>query len=115
VPHVWIAPRMRISRLDQIHFTGVVVPGTAAAFVICDPSGYVVERHTTKPARINGVIHHEPEAYVFTMPAGQYFVFTAYWGIDPEGAQTGTPNRIENRLVGMLEVLAGDDDWRRGR
>jgi hypothetical protein len=114
VPYARIGPRMRIQHGDQIYFTGVVVPGTAASFVLCDSVGYVLDRHTTQPARINGVIHHEPEAYVFRWPAGQYFIFTAYWGLEPEGSQAGTPRAVDNHLVGMVEVLAGGEDWRRG-
>lgn len=113
VPYVRIGRAMRIERLDIIHYTGVVVPMTAAAFVICDANGDVLDRHTTQPARINGVIHHEPEEQQFTMAAGQYFVFAAYWGIDPEGAMAGKPRKLENQLLGRLDVLAGDTEWRR--
>jgi hypothetical protein len=112
VPHARVAPGPRIERLDNIYFTGVVVPATAAAFVVCDVNGYVWHRHTTQPARENGVIHHEPEAFYFTLAAGQYFIFAAYWGIEPDGAKSGTPRKIEHQYVGPLDVLAGDMEWR---
>ena len=112
VPPARVAPGSRIERLDNVYFTGVVVPSTAAAFAICDVKGTVVHEHTTQPAHYNGVIHHEPEAFYFTLPAGQYFVFAAYWGLDPDGARSGLPRKIEDKLVGPLDVLTGDMEWR---
>ncbi len=63
-----------------IWFTGIVLPGTTAAFTVRDEQGNVRMTHVTQRARSNCVIHHEPEARTtYELTPGVYNVYSSFY------------------------------------